>query len=212
MIMKTILVYGDSMTWGYNPRDGSRYAYERRWPQVMQAALGSGFRVIEEALNGRTTVWDDKFRDGRNGKAMLPALLESHAPLDLVILMLGCNDLQPYRGVSAAEAARGCAVLVELIQKSLAGPPGKSPQTLLIAEPAFRPTAGLMEIVFKDNRAESAKLAGYLQTVARSLKCHFFDASKVIVTSEVDGIHLEESEHAKLGQALAPVVRDVLKS
>jgi lysophospholipase L1-like esterase len=208
--MKTILVYGDSMTWGYNPSDGSRYAFERRWPNVMQAALGGDYRVIEEALNGRTTVWDDKFRDGRNGKAMLPAILESHAPLDLVVLMLGCNDLQPYRGVSAAEAARGCAILIEIIQKSLAGPPGKSPQVLLVAEPTFRKHSGLMEIVFKQNQAESEKLPGYLQTVAQALKCQFFDAAKVIVTSAVDGIHLDESDHAKLGQALAPAVRDIL--
>ncbi len=63
--MKTILCYGDSLTWGYDPRDGTRYPFNQRWPGVLQQELGNGFRVIEEALSGRTTFVDSPLLPNR---------------------------------------------------------------------------------------------------------------------------------------------------
>jgi len=83
--MKTIMCYGDSLTWGYNPKTRERYPFNSRWPGVLQKSLEGKIRVIEEALNGRTTIWDDPFLPGRNGKTMLAPLLVSHTPVDLVI-------------------------------------------------------------------------------------------------------------------------------
>jgi lysophospholipase L1-like esterase len=87
--MKTVMCYGDSLTWGYNPSDGTRYPFEQRWPGVLQHELGGGVRVVEEALSGRTAATDSWVLPDRNGRAMLGPLLESHALLDWVILMLG---------------------------------------------------------------------------------------------------------------------------
>jgi lysophospholipase L1-like esterase len=92
--MKTILCYGDSNTWGYIPGTGERYASHVRWPGVLQNALGNGYVIIEEGLCGRTTVWDDPIEEYRSGKEYLIPCLKSHAPLDLVVLMLGSNDLK----------------------------------------------------------------------------------------------------------------------
>ena len=92
--MKTVLCYGDSNTWGYIGGTGERFAPEVRWPGVLQAALGGAYRVIEEGLNGRTTVFDDSIEEGRNGETYLRPCLQTHAPIDLVILMLGTNDLK----------------------------------------------------------------------------------------------------------------------
>ena len=104
--MKTILCYGDSLTWGFIPGTmGKRYGPEVRWPKLVQGLLGSDYEIIEEALNGRTTVWEDSFREGRHGARLLQPLLESHGPLDLVIIMLGSNDLLHYRDVLAC----GCS-------------------------------------------------------------------------------------------------------
>src|SRR5262249_26502974 len=91
--MKTVMCYGDSLTWGYNPSDGTRYPFDQRWPGVLQQELGVGVRVIEEALNGRTAATDSWLLPDRNGRTLLAPLLESHAPLDLVILMLGTNAI-----------------------------------------------------------------------------------------------------------------------
>ena len=90
-----ILCFGDSNTWGYVPLTVDRYPESVRWTGVMAQALGAGFRIIEEGQNGRTTVWDDPLEgDNKNGLRYLPACLESHHPLDLVIIMLGTNDLK----------------------------------------------------------------------------------------------------------------------
>ena len=69
--MKTVLCYGDSNTWGYSPIDGTRYARDVRWPGVLRNELGEGYLVIEEGLNGRTTVWDDPIEGYKNGNQYL---------------------------------------------------------------------------------------------------------------------------------------------
>ena len=105
--MKTILCYGDSNTWGYNPSMGGRYARDERWPGVLRKELGEGYLVIEEGLNGRTTVWDDPIEGYKNGKTYLVPCLETHKPLDLVIILLGTNDLKMRFSVSALIQAAG---------------------------------------------------------------------------------------------------------
>ncbi len=120
--MKTILCYGDSLTWGYDPRDGTRYPFDQRWPGALEQELGSGFRVIEEALSGRTTVADSPLLPNRSGLKMLEPLLESHAPIDLCILMLGTNDAASGYRLSASDVACGCLALIWAIEKSQAGP------------------------------------------------------------------------------------------
>ena len=99
---KTVLCYGDSITWGFNPTDGSRFSFEQRWPGVLQAALGTGYRIVEEGLNGRTVATDSWGLPHRDGRAMLGPMLGSHAPLDWVIILLGTNDCGPsyHRDVS----------------------------------------------------------------------------------------------------------------
>jgi hypothetical protein len=87
--MKTVLCYGDSITWGFNPVDGSRFPFDQRWPGVLQAELGTSFRVIEEGLSGRTVATESWLLPNRSGRSMLAPLLESHAPLDWVIILLG---------------------------------------------------------------------------------------------------------------------------
>ena len=96
---KSVLCFGDSNTWGYIPLKGERLSRAERWPGIMQKSLGESYYVIEEALNGRTTVFDEPFRDGRNARTTLLSVLESHAPLALLIIMLGTNDLRAPRKI-----------------------------------------------------------------------------------------------------------------
>ena len=92
--MRSILCFGDSNTYGESPEGLGRYPRDERWPGILQTALGAEYLVIEEGLNGRTTVWEDEVEGDKSGKKHLPVCLASHAPLDLVILMLGANDLK----------------------------------------------------------------------------------------------------------------------
>jgi lysophospholipase L1-like esterase len=119
--MTTILCYGDSNTWGYTPGTGKRYERHERWTGVLQQSLGNSAIVIEEGLNGRTTVLDDPTKPFRNGKDYLIPCLDSHAPLDLVILMLGTNDLKHRFGMSALDIGRNVATLLDMIRQSTCG-------------------------------------------------------------------------------------------
>jgi lysophospholipase L1-like esterase len=206
---KTILCYGDSNTWGWNPATQSRYVRHERWPGVLRQELGEGYLVIEEGLNGRTTVWDDPIEGYKNGKEYLIPCLETHKPIDLVIIMLGTNDLKARFSVPACDVAAGAGVLVDIIAKSETGPGDGAPQVLLIAPP---PIARLSEFaeMFEGGAAKSRMLSRHFRQAAEERGCALLDASEVIASSDVDGIHLDLSEHRKLGRAVAARVRQMV--
>ena len=207
--MKTILCYGDSNTWGYNPSTGGRYARGKRWPGVLRKELGKGYLVIEEGLNGRTTVWDDPIEGYKNGKEYLIPCLETHKPLDLVIILLGTNDLKVRFSVSAYDIANGAGVLVQTVQKSETGPSGGAPQVLLLAPPPVAKLTGFAEM-FEGAELKSCRFAEHYARVAQERGCAFLDTGQVIVSSDLDGIHLEAGEQKKLGVAVAEKVRELL--
>ena len=118
---RTVLCYGDSNTWGYNPCTKRRYSAAIRWPGVLRGELGPAYHVIEEGLNGRTTIWTDPLAEYRNGKHLLTPCLETHKPLDVVILMLGTNDIKWKFSATPYDIGRGMATLVDLVQRSRSG-------------------------------------------------------------------------------------------
>jgi lysophospholipase L1-like esterase len=206
---KTVLCYGDSNTWGYDPRTGGRYPRDTRWPGVLRRALGEGYLVIEEGLNGRTTVWDDPIEGYKNGKSYLIPCLETHRPIDLVVVVLGTNDLKMRFSVSAFDIANGAGVLVDVAQRSATGPGGGPPQVLLVAPPPVAKLTGFAEM-FEGAERKSARFAEQYRRVATERRCAFLDASTVIRSSDLDGIHLEAGEHTKLGVAVARKVEAIL--
>ena len=207
--MKTILCYGDSNTWGYNPVDAGRYPRDVRWTGVVARELGPDYQVIEEGLNGRTTVWDDPIEGYKNGHDYLIPCLETHKPVDLVVLMLGSNDLKMRFSLPAYDIANGAGVLVGVIQQSTTGPGNSAPQVLLMAPP---PVARLTDFaeMFEGATAKSKKFAEHYRRVADERGCEFLDTGTVIVSSDLDGIHFDPPEHRKLGLAVAKRVKELL--
>ena len=206
---KIILCYGDSNTWGYNPATQDRYARGERWTGVLQQALGEGYVVIEEGLNGRTTVWDDPIEDYRNGKEYLIPCLGSHKPIDLVIIMLGTNDLKARFPIPACDIAAGAGVLVDIVAKSETGPSNGAPLVLLIAPPPIIELNGVAER-FAGGSVKSTMLSRHFRLVAEERGCALLDAAEVITSSDVDGIHLDLAEHRKLGFAIAARVKQMI--
>jgi lysophospholipase L1-like esterase len=204
--MKTVLCYGDSITWGHNPVDGSRFPFEQRWPGVLQAALGSTYRVIEEGLSGRTVATDSWILPHRDGRSMLGPLLESHAPLDWVIILLGTNDCGPTYRRDVGEIAFGCATLLWTVQKSSAGPVGGVPQMLLVSPPPFGKFSPFMELFFRGGEATGRGLAAAYATVAEACGAHFLDAATVLPPGPVDGVHPDGDGQRQLGEAIAKVI------
>lgn len=213
--MKTILCFGDSNTWGYDPIATAaspyliRHPHDVRWTGVLARELGGEWRVIEEGQNGRTTVHDDPFTVCRNAADYLPACLESHKPIDIVAMMLGTNDLKDLFNVSAVEIALGAGVLAKMILQSDAGPKARPPRLLLICPPAIGGLSQAPEIAakFKNAEEKSKQLPARYEALASQLGCGFLNAQTIITASPLDGIHLEAGEHDKLGKAVAAAIR-----
>lgn len=218
ILMKTILCFGDSNTWGYDPKGSAsapaavRHAWEVRWTGVLQRTLGEPFRVIEEGLNGRTTVHSDALEEGRNGRDYLLPCLHSHKPLDVVVLMLGTNDLKTRFGLPPGDIAEGAAQLVQIIQRSACGPALRAPRILLVCPPRVPDLRQLpqMEEKFHGASEKSAHLPQLYAAWAERLGCAFLNAQAVVETSLRDGLHLEATEHRKLGEAVAQALRNMV--
>ena len=211
--MKSLLVYSDSLTWGIIPNTRQRLPFEKRWPGVMENKLnrqGTKYRVLEDCLNGRRTVWDDPFKPGRNGSIGLAQRIEMHSPLALVILGLGTNDFQCTHNNDIWLSSQGIATLVTTIRQAPIEPGMPVPPVLVVAPPPMGKPAGPIAAKFRGGEVRSQGLAGAYAEVCQSLGCHFFDAGKVTPSSRVDGIHLDADQHAVLGDALAQEVIRVL--
>ncbi|MCB0190588.1 MAG: SGNH/GDSL hydrolase family protein [Anaerolineae bacterium] len=206
---KTILCYGDSNTWGYDPATEDRFDRHTRWAGVMRDVLGDDYWVIEEGLNGRTTVWDDPIEGYKNGHSYLIPCLETHKPIDLVIIMLGTNDLKVRFFLPPSDIAKGAGVLVNTVQKSDTGRNEQAPPVLLLAPPVVVKLTEFEEM-FEGAEAKSEKFSQHFREIAQEYGCHFLDTAQVIRSSPLDGIHFEATEHRKLGKAVAAKVREIV--
>jgi len=213
----TILCYGDSLTWGTNPDNAlPRHAYGNRWVDVLAMALGDVAHVISEALPGRTTIYDDPTSDdNRNGASMLGALLTSHNPVDLVLIMLGTNDIKYHiSGGKAVSAMLGMRQLVKLIRAHEV-PGGEEPSlradiVIMAPPPLAASDEATMHLQFRGLVEESKKLAALYQSLAQEMTCGFFDAGRVAVASPLDGVHLDVDNSRAIGHALVPLVKEKL--
>ncbi|MNU49658.1 Arylesterase precursor [compost metagenome] len=210
--MRTVLCFGDSLTWGYDPEGPGRHAFEDRWPSVLGAALGPGVTVIAEGLNGRTTGYDDHLADcDRNGVKNLPTVLHTHMPLDLVVIMLGTNDMKPAIAGTAYAARAGLQRLVGLIRHHEYSFDYDAPEILIVSPPPLCETADpVFSAIFRNGVEESAMLASLYRDLADDLGCGFFDAGSVARTSPVDGVHLTAEGTRAIGRGLEPIVRMML--
>jgi lysophospholipase L1-like esterase len=211
--MKSILAFGDSLTWGFEAGTFRRHSFENRWPNALAAGLNGKALVIEEGLNGRTTSYPDHTVSvERNGAVALPMLLTTHQPLDLVIIMLGTNDLKFVNRCRAFDAAQGMENLVQLTRRCEYIEGYAIPQVLIMSPPALTPTTDeFFNELWGHAGPESMLLAKHYARVARDLNCHFFDAGSVVKTDPADGGHMSSAETRKLGEALVPIVKKILE-
>jgi lysophospholipase L1-like esterase len=204
---RSILCFGDSNTWGYQPGgDGARFARDVRWPGVLQGLLGEGYRVIEEGLNGRTATLEHPWIEGRSGRPYLLPCCRSHAPLDLVVVYLGTNDLSDRYSLSAADIAEACASLAQIVRTAQCGRDGQSPPVLLVCPPAIRAT-GPEASEYQGMAAKSLTLGTRFAAAAEAVDAELLDLEGIVRYSEDDPIHLDARAHQALAEAVAPLVR-----
>ena len=205
-----ILCYGDSNTYGYNPADGMRYPADVRWTGVLRK-LAPEHTIIEEGCNGRTAAFTPEDEPWKDGRGYLKACLNSHKPLDLVILMLGSNDLKSRFRASPEEISEGIRWILQTTGDFLQEKQGFRPRALLIA-PAWI-GEGITSSPFADSFAADAvlrsqRLAGLYRRIAEDLtkagvlQCDFMDAAEVIRASALDSLHLMPEAHEALARAI----------
>jgi lysophospholipase L1-like esterase len=196
---KTILCYGDSNTWGNVPRSDDRYSRNIRWPGALQASLGSDYEVISEGLCGRTLVVEDPAKPHRTGITHLRALIESADPVDIVVIMLGTNDVKSTYNLVPADIAGHLLQTVEYIRKL----PDleKIPKILIICPPPV--------IVPETNDLDPRMVPGIeifkilpelFREVASRHDCGFINAGEYVSCSPIDGYHLDATSHVKLAE------------
>lgn len=218
--MKHILVFGDSNTWGYDAStylpelgSGQRMAWDERWPGRVQTLLGDGYRITENALNARTNMVEDPYFPNRLGLKSLQVALDANAPLDLVVLQMGCNELKHMFNLTAGMIAFGVEHLVQACQASYYAYP--APKVLLIAPHPTHPRIGEMIFGFSfgpDAYAKSLELGKEYRAVAERNGCGFIDCAELgFELNELDGLHYSKADHAKLAPVVADRVREMLK-
>lgn len=210
--MKTIVCYGDSNTWGYVPNtQGERYDLHTRWPGVLRDTLGDGWWVIEEGLSGRTTVHDDPLEPGRCGKDYLMPCLLSQRPLDILIILLGTNDLKRRFDLPPSDIALGAQLLAEMALASPTGSSGGPPAVILICPPPLAPLEPLADLwiseMFEGGYEKSLRLASHYRRAAAVIGCDFINSGDVIASDPAEGIHWQPDAHRTLGHHVADYIR-----
>jgi CubicO group peptidase (beta-lactamase class C family)/lysophospholipase L1-like esterase len=219
---KRVLAFGDSNTWGWIPVERgfptTRYAAGERWTGVAQLALGDGYAIVEEALNGRTTDLADPSLPelggaGLDGSAYLPAAIASHLPLDLVVIMLGTNDMKTAFDRRPEEIATGIRELVGIAQAQdrAVWTEYPAPKVLVVAPPPMTGTERFPAPAFANGVEKSRQLAGVYAAVAQAAGAEFLDAGRITPADGVDGLHLSAEAHRRLGLAIAGKIRAILE-
>ena len=210
---KRILCFGDSNTYGYDPR-GGRYDEDTRWPTRLGKLLGDDYTVIEEGFGGRTCVFDDPTEGGfKSGAAYLPPCLMSHNPLDLVMIMLGTNDTKRRFGMSPMTIGDGMMQLVRLTRWYGADAQGQPPRVMIVAPAPISEAvrrARFAECFGPDAPEVSRGLAAEFRRISRLLRCDFLDAGAWAEPSEADGVHLTAEAHARLAEGARRAVLEAL--
>ena len=198
---KRILCFGDSNTWGYHAPEAERFDEETRWTWLLADMLGSDYVVIEEGQNGRTTVWDDPIENRLAGLTYLWPCMESHAPFDLIIIMLGTNDTKTYFSSSAQNIADGAGRLVETALRCPYGRDKKPPRVLLAAPIAIAEDNAFPYLFGPQAAKKTQEFPLVFEETAKKWGCDFFDAAAFAAPGTADGVHLNEEGHKKLAKA-----------
>jgi len=212
-----VLCYGDSNTNGTKPDRSGRFAADERWTGLLQKQLGDTYYVIEEGLGGRTTDLEHYNADkpSRNGLIYFKACVDSHMPLDIIIVMLGTNDLKTMYERSAEDVAQALKQYPEYVDKYCADRNLKRPKIILVS-PAFMNENALKFVesmpkpgVYDEVSAQkSRQFADPIKRVAQETGCEFFDAAPVTQTGD-DGCHLDQQSHKNLADNFAKIITEL---
>jgi len=207
-----ILCYGDSNTWGYDPVSEKRYPVGVRWTSILQDKLGQEYWIIEEGLNGRTTNIDDPAKNWRNGFTFLRTCLESHNPIDLVILFLGTNDMKNQFERQPEDLANALGLLIEEIKTSSKDIFEEVSKVIVISPPLIDESIDGVLKAFNGAEKKSKKLGKFVRQVADEHHVGFLDIATIVQPSDKDGIHLDQKGHKVIAETLQIKIAEMCKN
>lgn len=218
--MKRILCYGDSNTWGYDPvnsledlKPSQRFSIGERWPMLLEKNLSEDYQVLEEGLNGRTTVFNDPLKFGRNGAEYLEIAFRSHDPVDYIIIMLGTNDTKDIYNASAEFIARGLERIVSDLKNYMRDSLSQDAE-ILIVSPLYilkNKNGNYNGSFSKASEIKTKNLSKFYKNIAGTHNCEFLDAAEHVNPSKEDGVHLDKEGHKKLAEVLADKIKKISK-
>ena len=206
--MKNILCYGDSNTFGHNPvTHGGRIPFEERWTGRLSLSLWPDARIMEAGLCSRTTVFDDPFHEDVNGLKELGTAIRSAQPLDMVVIMLGTNDLKNYFHLTPGQIARGVGMLIDRAREL-------TDAEILVLSP-IKLGENIAYSEFGDSfdsisLKKSQMLGNEIRKVAEERNVHYLAAEDYASPSEEDSLHMTAKEHGRLAEAIEAEIRKIL--
>ena len=206
--MRQILCFGDSNTWGLSPETQDRFPWGVRWTSLLQEKVKwEEIRILEEGLCGRTTVFEDPYRENRNGLKSLPVILETHYPIDGVVLMLGTNDCKAFYKTNAYQIAKGLERCIDVILKDVPAERILIVAPLHLGELVWKPE---YDPKFDKSSVETSKqLYAEYQKITEKKNIRLLAASDYAKPSEIDQEHLNEEGHKALADAIFQSLREM---
>lgn len=208
-----IICFGDSNTYGYDTETNGRFPRDARWTGVLAQEIGAGHEVIEEGLCGRTSVFQDPLTEGLSSLDYITPCLMTHSPVDLLIVMLGTNDVKERFSATPRNITGGFARLLLKAQQTPAWST-KGPQILVVAPPPIKPLyiQGVFAGEMGDGCSQKTHLLPELyQEMAQTNGYSFLNGGDFAEMRDLDGMHMDAANHAKLGRAVAKKVCELLE-
>ena len=211
--MINILCFGDSNTWGYDPATQNRFPNNLRWTGVLQNLLGDNFNIIEEGLNGRTTNVNEReehalgyYRDFRSSMDLISILIETNSPIDLVVVMLGTNDLKNNFNQSSDDISTNMKLVCEAIINNdyFNGKP-----IILVSPTHINESSANLLDSFIGTTEKSKSLAKQYKKIADDLDLFFVDASQSVKTNQIDGLHWNAMQHSDFANSICIKVKSI---
>jgi lysophospholipase L1-like esterase len=210
---RRIVCFGDSNTWGYDASTQERFPEGIRWTSILGELLGDEFQVVEEGLSGRTAVMDDPLFEGLNAYSYIYPCLMSHAPLELVLIMLGTNDTKERFHLTSYNIAQGIVRLALKAKNTPVGPSGSIPKVLVIAPPPIGKGYYDTEIgkpMGKDCDVKSEELSTFLKDLLEDIDIEFLDTKDTVRMNQIDYMHLDAEGHRLLAKLVFHKIKDIL--
>lgn len=196
--MDTIVCFGDSNTFGFNPQNGSRYSATQRWSGILKEKLKNHFNVIEAGCNNRTCYSVNQESEELTGFKSLPKYINEQTKY--LILAVGLNDLQKFYTSSNDEIQNGITNLIN-ISKNI------NPEIEIIIFAPSRINKNILNSYFsllfnKDAIEKSIIMNKIYKEVAKENDYFCLDLDEIVNTSEIDGLHYLEADHEKIAETI----------